>query len=646
MTTSSTPTTTASPTLADLLNNNSGALVGLAALASFLGPTNPGTGYQGTVNPNEALIRGQVAGAQPVNEQAYGQNYFTPSQYVDTTNAGNVSTAIQNAITQGTSQQAANMANTAAPPNSTPAPIAMPWLNNKNPIQAQTPFTNPQPSAASSGIASPSQIEALQAQLANLQQNPAQIEQLGQNTIHAATGGQMPVGIASMAHGGQYLQGRTDGMADKLHTSIDGTQPARLSHGEFVIPADVVSHLGNGNSDAGAQHLYKMMDRIREARTGNKKQGKQIDPDRFTPGGIAGYAMGGNVQKFDAGGTPAATSAPAPATTTASSTSNTSSLAPYAGQYVTNMLSQGEALANTPMPVYTGQLTAGPSALQQSQFAGLQQLAQTGEQPIQFQSGTWNDQAAQQYMSPYLQASLNPQLAALNQQAQISEQGDLSKLTQSGAFGGTRQAVLQGQDAYTNMANQANLIGQGYNTAYTNAENQFNTANAQSIQAQQNQQAANEAAANFQASTLKDMGAAGATQQGLAQAADTAALNQFNTQAQAPYQQLNFESNLLTGLPIGSTTTTSNQSTLGNLLNSVGGSTQLLNLVKNIFPTGTTPTDTTATSTGVTGGSGSNGEQTLTNMNTSYCEGGTIVMPELIVSKFKKARRSKKTNKE
>jgi hypothetical protein len=82
---------------------------------------------------------------------------------------------------------------------------------------------------------------------------------------------------------GRYLNGTTDGMADKIRTSIDDKQPAALSHGEFVIPADVVSHLGNGNSEAGADRLYKMMDKIRTARTGNKKQGRQINPNKYLP---------------------------------------------------------------------------------------------------------------------------------------------------------------------------------------------------------------------------------------------------------------------------------------------------------------------------------------------------------------------------
>lgn len=91
-------------------------------------------------------------------------------------------------------------------------------------------------------------------------------------------------GIASLnAKNGMYLGGPTDGMADKLPATIDGNQEAALSHGEFVIPADVVGHLGNGNSEAGAERLYSMMDKVRMARTGNPKQGKQINPNKFLP---------------------------------------------------------------------------------------------------------------------------------------------------------------------------------------------------------------------------------------------------------------------------------------------------------------------------------------------------------------------------
>jgi hypothetical protein len=77
---------------------------------------------------------------------------------------------------------------------------------------------------------------------------------------------------------GYYLGGPTDGMADQIPATINNMQPAALSDGEFVIPADVVSHLGNGNSDAGAQNLYSMMDRIRQDRTGTTKQGVKLTP--------------------------------------------------------------------------------------------------------------------------------------------------------------------------------------------------------------------------------------------------------------------------------------------------------------------------------------------------------------------------------
>ena len=88
-------------------------------------------------------------------------------------------------------------------------------------------------------------------------------------------------GLASVAPQGMYLGGPTDGMADQIPATIDNKQPAALSDGEFVIPADVVSHLGNGNSNSGAEQLYGMMDRIRKARTGSTEQGKQINPNKF-----------------------------------------------------------------------------------------------------------------------------------------------------------------------------------------------------------------------------------------------------------------------------------------------------------------------------------------------------------------------------
>jgi hypothetical protein len=100
-----------------------------------------------------------------------------------------------------------------------------------------------------------------------------------------ASGGIAGYNLGGYASGGnpRLLKGPGDGMSDNIPATIGGRQPARLADGEFVVPADVVSHLGNGSTDAGAKHLYNMMDKVRKARTGNKKQGKQIKPGKFLP---------------------------------------------------------------------------------------------------------------------------------------------------------------------------------------------------------------------------------------------------------------------------------------------------------------------------------------------------------------------------
>jgi len=97
-----------------------------------------------------------------------------------------------------------------------------------------------------------------------------------------ARGGISDLGSYSdYARGGRMLKGPGDGMSDSIPASIAGKRPARLATEEFVVPADVVSHLGNGSSDAGAKQLYAMMDRVRKARTGRKSQGREISPQQY-----------------------------------------------------------------------------------------------------------------------------------------------------------------------------------------------------------------------------------------------------------------------------------------------------------------------------------------------------------------------------
>ena len=90
-------------------------------------------------------------------------------------------------------------------------------------------------------------------------------------------------GAPQYAAGGKLLKGPGDGMSDDIPANIEGEQEARLADGEFVIPADVVSHLGNGSTEAGAKKLYAMMDKIRAVRTGRTKQAPEINPDKYLP---------------------------------------------------------------------------------------------------------------------------------------------------------------------------------------------------------------------------------------------------------------------------------------------------------------------------------------------------------------------------
>jgi len=113
-----------------------------------------------------------------------------------------------------------------------------------------------------------------------------------QPVMMAASGGLMDDvdfaggGLADLggySDGGRMLKGPGDGMSDSIPATIGRKQPARLADNEFVVPADVVSHLGNGSSDAGAKKLYAMMNNVRKARTGKKKQAPQINAAKYMP---------------------------------------------------------------------------------------------------------------------------------------------------------------------------------------------------------------------------------------------------------------------------------------------------------------------------------------------------------------------------
>jgi hypothetical protein len=101
----------------------------------------------------------------------------------------------------------------------------------------------------------------------------------GLGELAAAAGGS----IGGYSDGGRMLKGPGDGMSDSIPATIGRKQPARLADGEFVVPADVVSHIGNGSTDAGARKLYAMMDKVRKARTGKKKQAPAVKANKYLP---------------------------------------------------------------------------------------------------------------------------------------------------------------------------------------------------------------------------------------------------------------------------------------------------------------------------------------------------------------------------
>jgi len=522
----------------------------LGAIASFGLDNKPNqAGYRVPI-PEMTMMRQQVMPNDPNRRPgSSGLNYFTDPKYakIDDTTAQSAAQSVD--ATQAAGIRAAY----------TPATAAVNPYAGKMPTGAlSTTAVNPLAPAKTAAE------EALPVPKATLPDwaKPKPM----------ATGG-----LASFAKGGNnYLQGSTDGMADKLNTTIDDKQAAKLSHGEFVIPADVVSHLGNGNSDAGAQKLYAMMARIRKARTGNSEQGKRINPDKFllaASGGLAQYSGGGAIA-FEAGGVTA------PAAVPAASTSTTDVLSEFAGPTVSGMLSKGYAASNAPYQAYTGPLTAGASDLQNQAFAGASDLAKTGYTPTSFTTGTFDTTAANRYMNPYINASLDPQLKELQRQSQISNMADAAKLTNAGAFGGSRQAILQGEQNRNLLDKSQDLIGQGYNTAYNNAMNQFNTEQGRGMDAQKASESSRVYGADYGLKSLQNLADLGTTQRTIEQEGLTADKTQFEQQRDNPLKMAQYQKDLLTGLPITTKNTNVNTSDYTNFMGKLNDIQTLLGRLK------------------------------------------------------------------
>jgi len=320
-----------------------------------------------------------------------------------------------------------------------------------------------------------------------------------------------------------------------------------------------------------------------------------------------------------------------------SGSTNTQGLADWASPYITNYLGQAQALAQTPYQTYQGPLTAGASNLQNTAFQGLGSLTMpssisdaattaggfaTKAGALSYDPTTFTNQyaapvgssfdatQAQTYMNPYLQASLNPQLDEARRQSQITQQQNAAKMTQAGAFGGSRQAIMDAETQRSLGANLANITGQGYNTAFNNAQQQFNADQARKIQEAQfkaqygsEAQRATEQSKQYGAGyglqglqagmqgaqTQGSLGqiqnqaqlgninaqlAGGAQERGITAEGIGADLAEFEKQRQYPYQQVQFQRDMISGLPTGSVQNTPGQmSGIGSLLSVLGGGT-------------------------------------------------------------------------
>jgi hypothetical protein len=476
---------------------------GLAAIydKATTNPQKPTVGYQGGI-PSLVASRAEVANTYDPNRRAgsSGQRYFSNSVYSAPDKAAGVQAALEQ---QATALKQANKANPAGD-------FAQKIVRTTDPTY--TGMRSMSPSGTLGQALTPEQIAAQTKKTAGL-----------------ASGG-----IASA----RYLRGGTDGMADKIPARIGKNQPAALSHGEFVIPADVVSHLGNGNSDAGANKLYQMMDRIRKARTGTKKQGKQINPDKYMPGGIVGYSGGGDVKHFLAGGNTGGVNV-----STANAAGTESNLSNWAGPAVTKMVGEAEAITAQPYRAYSGPLTAGASSVQNQAFQNAANLTVPTGSMGGFQPSTFGAQEAQNYMNPYLMSALNPQLEEARRQSQITQLGNQAKATQQGAFGGGRSAIMEAETQRNLGTNLSNITGQGYKDAYEKAMQQFNTEQGRGLEAQN-------ATNTYGLAALARQQDVGAAQREIEQQGITADIKQFEEEKDDPYKQLMRKQAIFQGLPI------------------------------------------------------------------------------------------------
>ena len=220
-----------------------------------------------------------------------------------------------------------------------------------------------------------------------------------------------------------------------------------------------------------------------------------------------------------------------------------SSLSPYVGPYVTDMLGKGAALADTPYEAYTGPLTARESDLQTTAFGGLAGLTIPTDEMGAFTPKGFDAASAQNLMNPYLMAALQPQIDEARRQSNISRVADASRLTQAGAYGGSRQAIMDAENQRNLLQNLSGLTGSAYRDAYDRAMGQFNVEQDRAMGAQRDIN-------QYGLAALQKQADLGAVQRGIESEGITADKLQFEEERDYPYKQVQYQQSLLQGLPI------------------------------------------------------------------------------------------------
>ena len=259
-----------------------------------------------------------------------------------------------------------------------------------------------------------------------------------------------------------------------------------------------------------------------------------------------------------------------------------SSLSNWVGPYVTDMLGKGQALSNQPYQAYTGPLTAGSSALQNQAFTGIANLNIPTTEQTTFTPQSYTDAGvSQKYMNPYLQTALDPQIAEARRQSEIENLKNKAAATRAGAYGGSRQALMESENQRNLLQNLANITGQGYQKAYDTGAQQF--------MAEQNlQKGVTEANRAYGLQGLSAQQQAGAAQRDIEQQGITADYGQFQEARDYPYKQVQYQQSLLQGLPLQAQSYTYNTpSTLSDILTSSKG---ILGLYDSLFGGSTTTT--------------------------------------------------------